>query len=250
MDIRSAFSGLGLGDKEADVYLSLAEHGPASVRMLAERTGINRGTVYNALKALSASGLAAYFHKASKQYFAAEPPERMLAALDERSRKIGDVKQQIESALPELSAVFSRGGGRPVVRFYEGAVGVRRILEEVLGAVGASPEKLYYVYSSASVRKDVHRAMPEFSRKRVARGIRVKTIALGPGGTLMGLDERRWLLLPKESRDSTYGFIYAGRVAFVSLDDGQNPVGVVVQNDALYETQKAVFEHLWNTLPA
>ena len=66
------------------------------------------------------------------------------------------------------------------------------------------------------------------------------------GGELAGLDERKWL--SEEESSPTYILIYSGKVAMVSLDATQNPVGVIVENDGLYQTQRMVFERLWKVL--
>ena len=113
-------------------------------------------------------------------------------------------------------------------------------------------EKTYYVYSSATVRKNVYLAMKDFSKKRIRRKIKVKTIALGEGGGLVGFDERKWMKLPntkgKEAPRPTYEIIYSGKVAHISLDNTENPVGVVIENEEIYDTQKLIFEYNWKNL--
>src|SRR4029077_6577186 len=109
---------------------------------------------------------------------------------------------------------------------------------------------IYYLYSSATAkeRKNVYEAMPDFSKKRIAKKISVKIISLGEGGQLAGLDERKQM--PTQGKDikSTHEIIYAGKVAHLGLDDKENPVGVVIQNEAVYETQKLIFEFNWSKL--
>jgi hypothetical protein len=45
-----------------------------------------------------------------------------------------------------------------------------------------------------------------------------------------------------------YQFIYAGKVAHLSLDKAMQPIGVVVEDDAIYQTQKLIFEFNWSKL--
>ena len=87
---------------------------------------------------------------------------------------------------------------------------------------------------------------PSFSDVRVAKGINVKVIAIGKGGELRGMDERKWLDL--ESETPTYIIIYPGKTAYISLNAKKEPVGVVIENDGVYETQKGIFDQLWKTL--
>ena len=81
---------------------------------------------------------------------------------------------------------------------------------------------------------------------RVAKGIRVKAIAVGDGGELRGLDERKWLKMPLSK--PTYMIIYPGKTASISLDAKEEPMGVVIENEGVCEMQRTVFEEVWKHL--
>lgn len=262
MQIDSLLKNFGLNEKETAVYLALIELGPSPVRLLAAKSGVNRGTTYDILKSLIHSGLVSYYNKQSHQYFSAESPEKLLSALDDKQQHIKSLQKEIQASLPELKSLYEKQGGKPAVKLFEGVKGIKSILEDVLETVGREKNKSYYVYSSASLRKNVYNAMPKFSELRIAKKIAVKTIALGEGGQLVGMDERKWLVTEdqkdqidqinrigkKTTLRATYEIIYAGKVAHISLDDTANPVGVVIQNQAIFETQKVIFESLWEKL--
>ena len=247
MQIQTILKNFGLKDKDIAVYLSLVELGPSPVRTVAAKSGVNRGTTYDILKSLIALGLVSYFQKSSHQYFAAESPEKILAAIDEKGRQLDVVKQQVQDSLPELKTLFEKQGGRPMMKLYEGKDGIRQILSDVLETVAKLDDKTYYVYSSATIRKNVYESMPDFSKKRIRKNIMVKTISLGAGGQVVGLDERKWLKGPKDLK-ATYEIIYGGKVAHISLDFAANPVGIVIENPEIYKTQKLIFEFNWEKL--
>jgi hypothetical protein len=75
----------------------------------------------------------------------------------------------------------------------------------------------------------------------------VKTISIGAGGKLWGLDERRWL--PIKEHSPTYQIIYAGKIAMISLDDQNRAVGAILEDPHSATTQRIIFEQLWSTLP-
>jgi HTH-type transcriptional regulator, sugar sensing transcriptional regulator len=106
----------------------------------------------------------------------------------------------------------------------------------------------YYIYSAANASDDINTAYPNFTAERIRRGISVKAISLSKGGRTYGLDERRWM--PTNEESATFVIIYAGKCAFVSRDASGSPVGVVVENEKIYETQKIIFLQLWDTLSA
>ncbi|HVY67328.1 MAG TPA: helix-turn-helix domain-containing protein [Patescibacteria group bacterium] len=248
MDIPVLLKNFGLNDKETAVYLALIELGSAPVRAVADRARVNRGTAYDILKALAGQGLVAFSEAKTRQYFTAEPPEKLLKALEEKQAALAAVAGQIRDGLPELKSLYAKQGGRPAFRFYEGVKGIKSILEDVLDSLQGAADRTYYVYSSASLRGDVYQAMPEFSKRRVQKKIKVKTIAFGEGGQLVGLDERKWLKLSGGSPEATYEILYAGKVAHISQGSTLSPIAVLIENEEIYRTQKMVFEFVWSKL--
>jgi sugar-specific transcriptional regulator TrmB len=248
MDI-SILKKAGLSDKEIKVYLKLLEYGAVSVRSLAELTELNRGTTYDILKKLQESGLVSYYHQDTKQRFVAEDPEKILKMVDDEKNKLDEARAKIHELIPELKSLQDKGGSRPVTKFYEGKEGIRFILEDVLALMGEEAEKEYYVYSASGVREDVGAAFPDFSKKRVKLGIKALAISLAEGGKTYGLDERKWIAPKKgNEKNMTYIIIYAGKCAFISLDNNGSPVGVIIENQMVYETQKTIFLQLWNLI--
>lgn len=248
MDI-SILKKIGLSDKEIKVYLKLLEYGAVSVRSLAELSDLNRGTTYDILKKLQELGLVSYFHQDTKQRFVAEDPEKIAKLLDEEKEKIEDAQKRITDLIPELKSLQDKGGNKPVTKFYEGRAGIKFILDDVLSLTIGEEEKEYYIYSAAGVREDVYAAYPDFNKKRVKLGIKAMAISLSEGGGTYGLDERKWMA-PKagSEKNMTYIIIYAGKCAFLSLDNNGNPVGVIIENKMIYETQRTIFLQLWDLI--
>ena len=248
MDI-TVFKKLGLSDKEITVYLSLLEHGASSVRNLATLTNLNRGTAYDILKKLQDIGLVSFFHKNTKQNFAAEDPERILKLAADRGEELKEAEVKIKSLIPELRSLQEKGGGQPTTKFYEGRAGVKFILDDILSSLKAQADKNYYVYSAVGVREDVYSAYPDFNKKRIKNNIKAKTISLSEGGGTYGMDERKWLKVDKAGEGNmTYILIYLDKCAFISRDSRDNPVGVIIENKMIYETQKILFLQMWKLI--
>ncbi len=236
---------LGMSDKIAEIYQVLLSLGPSSVRSLAEVSGLNRGSAYDALKWLEERGLVTFYHKDTKQFFVAEHPDQLLALVREKKTAAEIVERELEKALPELLALHHTGGERPVAR-YVSSDELNSILEDVLYTCEESEEKMYRIYSAEGVREFLYEQFPTFSDARVAKGIAVRAIAIGDGGELRGLDERKWL----SSREnlSTYIIIYPGKTAYISLDRKKQPIGVVIENEGIYRTERQVFDSLWEKI--
>lgn len=237
---------LGLAPKEIRVYVTLLKEGPSSVRQLASVTAINRGTVYDALKNLQALQLARFYNKETKQYFVAAEPDKLEALASRRIDDLSRAQEKLTHVIAELETVYDGGSREPVARMYEGGEGMKTILEDVLSSMETSKEKEYYVYSSSSVRDALYTSFPDYTKKRIDAGIRVKNISLGKGGSTAGLDERKWI--PATEGTPTYILMYAGKVANIFLDKSGELVGLIVDNKGIYETQKLLFSSLWERL--
>lgn len=239
---------LGLGQKEARLYLALLREGPSSVRQLASVTGVNRGTVFDVLKALQASGLVRFYNEKTRQYFVAAPPERLQEIAQERAESMARASSSLEELVPELQSLYDSGDKHPAARLYEGLEGVRTILEDILESMATwSGPKEYFVYSSSAVRDaGLYAAFPNYTTERIAADIAVKTISLGPGGTTAGLDERKWIHAIEGT--PTYTLIYAGKVAHIFLGK-RELMGIILENRGVFETQRLLFLELWNKLP-
>lgn len=239
---------LGLSAKETQVYLALLKRGPSSVRHLAEAAQVNRGTTYDILKSLQQQGLVSYYDQEKKTYFVAQDPESLSQIIADRKQSLESLDQQLEGVVPQLKSVANAtSASKPVVRYYHGPKGVRNILREVLEDVASLSKKAYCVYSSSTIAKHLYDAIPNFTKLRIKAGLHVRVIAFGEGGsTKETLAERRWL--SREKTASTYTIIFGRKTAFISLDDREQPHGVILEDANLSETQRLLFDAHWNSL--
>lgn len=236
---------LGFSDRCSSVFLTLLKLGPSSVRKLAEFSGFNRGVVYEDLKWLQEQGLVGFYEKENKQYFVAEPPEKLQNLIKIRAEEVQTAEKELGAHIPELKSLYNHGGGAPVARYFERQE-IGKILEDVLVVCETQNETMYRIYSAAGIREYLYDGFETFSDARVSKNIMVKVIALGEGGELRGLDERKWL--KAESVTPTYIIIYPGKTAYISLNAKKEPVGVVIENMGVFETQKVLFDELWKKL--
>jgi sugar-specific transcriptional regulator TrmB len=236
----------GLNDKEIKIYLSCLKSGPSPVRRIAEDADINRGTTYDILRSLIKMGLVSYYHKDKKQYFIAEDPKKIKDVLEQKKKQLETTKEEIDKIIPELRSIYNNAGAKPVVKFYEGYSGITLILQDVLNILEDKTEKEYYVYSSSAIKDYLYNVYPNFSKDRIKAKIKVKVISIGPGGEMRGLDKRKWLT--KKESAPTYTLIYGGRVAMISVDSDSRPIGVIIEDNNIYQTQKMTFEFIWSKL--
>lgn len=233
---------IGFSEKAAQVYVGLLQLGPSPVRKLADFCHLNRGSVYDALKWLEDQGLVSFYDKKSKQHFVAEHPERLQDLVVKEKETLNQAQTELEKTIPELEALYNNGGDRPVARYFSQDE-LAEILSDILETCANTGENLYRVYSTEGIRDLLYKDFPTFSDVRIGKGVAVRVIALGKGGALRGLDERKWIEV--ENTKPTYIIVYSGKTAYISLNVAGEAVGVVIDNDGIYHTQKQVFDSLW-----
>lgn len=237
---------LGLKEKDVQVYTTLLGLGSAPLRLVAEQSGLNRGTTYDALNRLQAAGLVGFVDAKRHRHFTAEDPQKLRGLVTRREVALQEARLKLEEIVPELRAFTTGRKHQPMVRYYEGSSGVRDILEDVLTRTARGEEKTYRAYSSSSIRDFVAAAWPRYNTERKNRSVHVKAISIGPGGTTHGLDERRWLT--KETAAPAYIFIYGERTAYVAADEKSQLFGVIIEGAAIAHTQSMIFDTLWDSL--
>jgi sugar-specific transcriptional regulator TrmB len=238
---------LGLEDRQITIYQALLRLGPASIRDVAEESGVNRGSTYETLKQLVTKGIVSYFPKGKRRVFQAEDPERLLSLGESKQLALSAAMEQLrKEVIPTLKLTqtkFSPGN----VRFYEGDDGVELALRDILDSTAKNPERGYSVISTKTLREHLYRPFPNFTKQRVARGIGVRVIAVGEGGDDAELAERKWLPAD-QSTDASYFDFYPPKVALFTLADKNYPVVVIIDSAAIASTQQLMFDTLWGLL--
>ncbi|MFC1617781.1 TrmB family transcriptional regulator [Patescibacteria group bacterium] len=245
--IQDTLKKLNFSEDEIAVYLNLIENSPTSVRSIAADTVIGRGTVFNILKKFITEGLASYYRKGKTKLFAAADPKILQTRLERQREELVQQQKEVEKVIPELRSFFSSKGRKTKVKYYEGTKEVSEMLRDVLDTVKLEEKKEYYVYSTRGERQIIYTEFADFSEQRIKAGIHVKAIAIGKGGELRGLDERKWLS-QEYGEDSSYMVIYGDKISFVTLDVKGDPVGVIIEDHASAATQKLIFKKLWEAL--
>ncbi len=129
---------LGLSEKEAEVYLALLELSPAAIQDIAEKAGVNRSSTYLLVEALQERGIVSTTIEGKKQFYVAEPPERLLAIVRAQKQELEEKERTLLSSIPMLNAVYNAKNAKPRIQYFEGmqwASTVRDLLYEAEGEI-------------------------------------------------------------------------------------------------------------------
>ena len=107
---------LGLSDKEAAVYLALLTFENAAPSTIAEKTKLNRSTVYVVLESLEKKGLASETNVGKTIHYQAAAPERLETYVEQQKLKLEEMERRLSDIIPQIKAVHREAGERPIIR--------------------------------------------------------------------------------------------------------------------------------------
>jgi sugar-specific transcriptional regulator TrmB len=239
---------LGLGEKEAKVYLAALELGPETAQNLAKKAGVNRPTAYVQIESLKKRGLMSEFEKGKKTYYSPESPQRLEALLRSLESDLAGKKSDLQSILPFLLSSFSGAGERPKVRFFEGTDGISAIREDFLKAKNKNIEGFIDL---DNVLERFNKNQDSYTAKRVDKKIQSKLLYIRKQGPLEGFTDPKKLRTGKFIKKSKHGFnaditIYDSKVAIISYN--VKTIGVIIENQSMADTMRSIFYLIWDNL--
>ena len=234
---------LGIGPKEAQVYLALLELGKGTVSVIARKAGINRTTGYDILDTLASKGMINISGKKPKQEYLAESPGNIIEFL---KTKIAADKKQLQQAkklVPQLKSMHNIAG-RPRVRFYEGQEGLEQVYEDTL--TSQEPIRAYATVD------DMHKALPnyfpKYYKRRAKKGIAIRAIVpkteIGKERASKDKEELREtaLIPPGKYYFSPEINIYDNKVMIASW---REKLGIIIESDEIADAMKKIYELAW-----
>lgn len=231
---------LGLNDKESKMYLACLELGSASVQEIAEKSGVKRTSIYNFLEDMKARGFISEVRHGKRILIVPEDP-RMLLKKSEEQRK------QLEEVLPEFMSIYNRPGEKPKVRFYQGVDGLKRIYEDTLTAGETIHLISDFEQMFSAIEPDW---MWQYAKRRTEKGIKAYSIAKEGSRALevkkKDTQQLRETRLVKDGNFETEINIYGDKVAMLSF---RRPyAGVIIEDRAIAQTLKSMWQMMWKTL--
>jgi sugar-specific transcriptional regulator TrmB len=226
---------LGLTKSEIKVYLSLLELNSASVSEIAEKSGMYRKNVYDALNRLLKKGLVSFAKIETKLVFNANDPERLLDFVEIR-------KKEIQSILPQLKKIYKAPPIADDVRIFKGKEGLKTIFQDIIKA-----KTEYDKFGSGEKFKEF---LPfyygQYQKEKAKNKIKCRAIysenERNEGFVKDFIGDVRFL--SKEFVDPSTTFIYTDKIAIIIWKE--NPIGILIHSKEVAESYRYYFESLWN----
>jgi sugar-specific transcriptional regulator TrmB len=246
---------IGLSEKEAVVYAFLLGVPGAYPSVIAEKTHLNRSTVYKVLISLSVKGLVSEIEKGKKLYYQTESPKKLKTFTKYRLEQAELASDYAADLSPVLESIFEGASGRPKVTYYEGK-------EAVVGAYLRHVQVEGAYNMSAFVNaQDIKRFLPEksftFYKKEKERiGIRARGItSLSSANVEFQKDTHsniKKAIWPELRFVPESLFTFPGEITMFDRNkvsiikfDATNPIGVIIEDKVVHDMMQAIFELVW-----
>src|SRR3989344_2032456 len=118
---------LGLGDKEIEVYLELAQNRSLSALQISKETGIDRTTVYDILNKMINKGIASSISMNKTTMYNCLEPEKLFLHFKEKC-------SALEGILPELTELYKKQKNVLICETFQGIEGLKSVLRDMISS--------------------------------------------------------------------------------------------------------------------
>ncbi len=238
------FDLLGLRETEGKIYMALLELGGGYVSVLARRAKLPRVNCYHTLENLAKKGLVSFITKDNIRYYSAEPPQKIANMMEEKAL-------YAKKILPELLSITNTLALKPKIKYFEGAEGLKNILEDTLTA-----KKELLGYSNL---KGASELMGDYIQQYAVKKMKkkLKTRIICPSSREAFLYTKKYYpqnfppelieilyVNPKEFWFEHEITIYDNKVAVISLNP-EELIGMIFESSVYARSQRAIFNLAW-----
>jgi sugar-specific transcriptional regulator TrmB len=226
------------------VYVELAQRGESSARLLAERLGVARPSVYDHLAPLISLGLVILLDRDGKTVFAIHDLADLERLIEEKKERMVILKKRFEQERDMLmSSVVAT---EPKIKFFEGKEGIIHIMRDMLWEAEGGLKTVWPYQEMLLLLGQTE--LEEFNRKRIRNKTALRSIwtskpkqmqHIWKGGDFKV--ERRYA--PKNFTPAMGYNIYGDKVSFMS--SGKESYGFIVRSEDFVQLMSAQFEVLW-----
>lgn len=233
---------LGLTENESKVYLAGITLGPTTILELSRTSSVRRTTVYPTVESLKTKGLMKEITVGFKTKFQAENPENLELLFEKQ-------KRTFTQQLPGLQSLFQKPSDQSAVQYYRGRESVQNMYRDM--ARDLKPGDFYYVISDLNLFFNVldEEFLDKYKDTISKIGIDARILSnKGPKFEFFKTYEQNYdhkiKMLPKRYEVDTDVMITPFRVTILRMTDILE--GFTFENPAIIQTQKTMFEMLWD----
>jgi sugar-specific transcriptional regulator TrmB len=235
----------GLTKDQAKIYEVLLKSGVMPASKASLEAGLKRGLGYKVIEQLVLLGLVEKIDK-KVALFAPCHPSKLKEFIQKKGDEIRNIEASLSGSIGSMVSDYNLNSGKPNIQFFEGEEGIRKVLEDSL----YSKEEILSYADITSVQKYLPKVNEWYVAQREKKGVLKKVI-------MPDLPESRSMLSSYHTTITKSRLInldalpfksvmqiYDGKVSYVTLSEDQM-IGVIIEDQAIYEMQKALFNFTW-----
>lgn len=240
--MKKLLSQLGLSPIEATLYEALVRGGVMTISNLAKTAQLYRPQVYKYLPKLIEKRLVLESRHGRRTVYSAESPHQLEKLAD-------NVRHEVNAQLPGILAMYSVSTTRPIVQYFEGEQGIRRVYEDLVSTLKKGDS--FYRYESPRNYKAIRKYIPNEYKVRFRDNAEVDRYIITNEITKQKKLQRlgRWIKIVPAKYDlfdyDISQLIYGDKVAFI---DFRSHTATLIENPVFAEFQRKIFKLLFEKL--
>ncbi len=244
--INEILNKLGLDEKDTQIYLALIRLGPSSASVVSKETSLPRQTVYSILDQLVTKDILEQGDNRGVRQFIADP-NHLVKLLERRREDLEISKNELVKVIPTLFAENKRAKAFPVVQYYDGQEGLKRLFMGILDIYKKGKNKSFRGYGINNFYPGLEGFLNDFLKERASYGVKADLmIANAPDefDTKTQGNEKLGRVIKKINIEPQKAGVYlvANRIYLFSYEDN---VGVMIENQAISQLLKDIFDEHW-----
>jgi sugar-specific transcriptional regulator TrmB len=228
---------LGLTDNEVRIYLLLLKEGMLNPTEIAQKLGLHRGYVYDALERMQEKEVISVILKANKKHFQATSPENLIELLKFKL-------ENFEKIVPELIKLENLKKEETKVELHKGKRVYRVLLKDMIATLKKNDEAYLVGIDEEVLITEVEpiylkQYINTIKSKKIKEKIIIKT-----GGKKLKNTNLQYKELDERYIGKTAQIIYTDKVAIFIL--GVPYYLIIIENKDVAETYRKQFNLLWS----
>jgi len=243
---------LGLTKIEGEIYQGLLQAGPTTVKELSEFLRMKRITTHFNVEGLIEKGLIVQTMHGARRKIMAEEPTHIQYLIEQKEKEITYMKDKLPAMLRDLKTSLLRKTGRDRVdvRYYKGGKAVNTIYQEALKATE--------IRSFVNIKQifKLFPDNPEVFPKTILKGnLKMREIIENSPFSKKYIQKVKphyyqYKFFPDSwNQDIFFDYMIFHNTISIITVEGAEPIGIVIQNNNVYEHTKFIFDLIWSLLP-
>jgi sugar-specific transcriptional regulator TrmB len=234
---------LGLSEKEAKIYIALLQVDRGTIHDLADKTKINRTTVYPVLESLGKKGLVSEVQEGKKTSYQAASPERLETYVERQKVVLEEQAERLKDLIPQMKSIQREQGEKPIIKLFQGREGAIAAYKEFYSfPATANKDGYYFINSDLLAEVFTEEEMTKFRELRKGKKITSNIVYNRNSGDKIFEKNRAAFRL--DSEESPIGII-DDMVVISTL--GKSVNSILIKSKDLSETLSSLVKYICNT---